>query len=95
MLSKLFRQKAGDALPRYQVEQLGRSGPEPQSYNYAILTKGRIVTEYGHDFRNDERWLIARGRTHVVDISMLEGGGPKPLTVTAEGVDFLDRVLDC
>jgi hypothetical protein len=54
-----------------------------------------IVAEFGHDFRNDERWLTINGVTKPIleDVDLLSGGGPEPLVVSQPGALYLDKVL--
>jgi hypothetical protein len=77
----------------YRVERLGRDGHPPQNYTYAIWRGDERVAEYGHDFRNDERWLVIGGKTSTVSVDPLEGGGSQPLVVSQAGVKLLDGLL--
>jgi hypothetical protein len=80
-------------MEKYRVEHLGREGVTPQNYRYAIWLGPRKVGEFGHDFRNDERWLVVNGRTETVVVNFLAGGGPQPLVVSNDGVRLLDALL--
>ena len=80
--------------PKYGVKHLEREGKYPQSYRYAVWRGNSQVADYGHDFRNDARWLVIGGATIPVDINLLAGGGPEPLIVSEEGAKLLDRLLD-
>jgi hypothetical protein len=52
------------------------------------------LAEFGHDFRNDERWLIINGETMSVGDKVLSGGGPQPTVVSDAGEKLLDRLLE-
>ncbi len=87
---------AVNAQPAYRAEFLGRDGPSPQNYRWAIWRGSTLVAEYGHDFRNDERWLVVHGVTKPIleDVDLLSGGGSEPLIVSEPGVRFLDKMLE-
>jgi hypothetical protein len=85
-------------MSKYRVEYLDRDGPYPQDYRYAIWRGKEKVAEFGHDFRNDERWLIVGSvtkldSTRLYDIEMLTGGGDEPLVVSEAGTKLLDWLL--
>jgi hypothetical protein len=80
-------------MPKYRAEYLGRDGSSPQNYRYAIRRGATLVAEYGHDFRNDEKWLEIDGKTIAVDESLLSGGGPEPLVVSESGSKLLDHLM--
>jgi hypothetical protein len=79
----------------YRAEYLGRDGPTPQNYRWAIWRGETKVAEFGHDFRNDGRWLIINGATKPIleDVDILTGGGPEPTVVSEGGRRFLDKML--
>lgn len=79
---------------KYRAEHLGREGASPQNYRYAIWQGAKRVAEFGHDFRNDERWLIVKGTAVAVVIDLLAGGGPQPLVVSEAGAELLDNLLE-
>jgi hypothetical protein len=58
------------------------------------LTEGTRLsaTAYGHNFRDDDQWLVIRGKTTSIAKNLLEGGGPQPLVVSAADVKVLDRL---
>jgi hypothetical protein len=82
------------AMSKYRVEHLGRSGPYPQTYRYAIWRGTDRVAEFEHDFRNEDRWFRIGSVITPCEIDVLSGGGPQPLEVTVAGSTLLDRLLD-
>jgi hypothetical protein len=78
---------------KYRVRYRGREGSPPQNYLWEISTADRKVAEYGHDFRNDGRWILLNGREIAVVIDFFIGGGPQPLLISEEGEKLLDQLL--
>ncbi len=81
-------------MSKYRVEQLDRGGPPPQSYRFGIWRGASKVAEFGHDFRNDDRWLVINGATMPVNIDLLAVGGSQPLVVSRAGTELLDSLLE-
>jgi len=77
----------------YLIKRINQDGPEFHDYTYAIVCDGEVVGEFGHDYRNDEKWLTIKGVTQTITNDLLEGGGPEPLRVSKAGSTLLDRLL--
>jgi hypothetical protein len=58
-------------MSKYRAEYLGRSGPYPQTYRFAIWLDADKVAEFEHDFRNDDRWFLINGVTTPCEIDAL------------------------
>jgi hypothetical protein len=64
-------------------------------YRYVIYKGDRVVARYWHDYRGDDHGIefssgenesCPVGRT----IDFVEGGGPKPLTLTDKAIAYLN-----
>jgi len=78
----------------YQIEQLKISRKPFGEYQYHIYQEGQLIANYWHDYRGEEHGIEfmsgakddwPAGRM----IDFIEGGGPKPLTLSAKAVLYL------
>jgi hypothetical protein len=79
----------------YKIEQ--ESGRDSSgNYKYRIFRDGRLFAQYWHDFRGDEHGIdfvngVSEGWPVGRMVDFLEGGGPKPLVISARGIAYLDQ----
>jgi hypothetical protein len=82
----------------YRVKQVDTKRESFGEYRYRIYKDGRLIANYWHDYRGDEHgiefvngtqelWPVGR----VVDF--LEGGGPKPLLLSARAIAYIEQKL--
>ena len=67
-------------------------------YQYRIFQGGKLVAHYWHDHRGDEHGIdFVGGKIELWPvgkmIEFLEGGGPKPLVLSAKAVAYLNSKL--
>lgn len=65
-------------------------------YNYRILLNGQFVASYRHDYRGDDHELVFVDGTVASSpvgrmTDFVEGGGPRPLILSALAVAYLER----
>jgi hypothetical protein len=81
---------------RYTIEQDGNKRESFAPYWYRIYRDGSIFAHYWHDYRGDDHgikfvdgqktgWPFGR----MTDF--LQGGGPKPLLLSARAIAYLER----
>jgi hypothetical protein len=82
----------------FTVEQSSAKREPLGNYTYRIYQDGRFIAHYWHDYRGDEHgiefidgtngpWPV--GRMPMTEF--IEGGGPKPLTLSQRAVDYLNQ----
>ena len=82
----------------FRVEHKERSTEPFSEYRYDIYCGDRLIAEYWHDHRGDEHGItFAEGRQEDWPVGrrsdFLQGGGPQPLTLSSEAVDYLKQRL--
>ncbi len=66
------------------------------NYLYKIFRNDKLIANYWHDFRGDDHGLeftngIKKNSPLGSMINFLSGGGPKPLSLSAGAIAFLDE----
>ena len=80
----------------YRIIQLDKPRESFGNYEYSIFNGDRLVAKYWHDYRGDEHgieftngprksWPVGRM------IDFIEGGGPKPLSLSVKAIAYLDE----
>ena len=78
------------------IEQSKANRESFGNYTYRIYEDGCLIAHYGHDYRGDEHgiefidgtkesWPVGRM------IDFIQGGGPKPLTLSERAVEYLKQ----
>lgn len=79
----------------FYIEQDDSSLREPFApHTYRIFKDGRLIARYWHDYRSDEHGIefVSGAREDWptgLMTDFVEGGGPLPLTLSAEAVAYL------
>lgn len=66
------------------------------NYRFRIYRDEKLVAHYWHDYRGDEHGIdFVSGKSDPWPIGRMtdfvEGGGPKPLKLSARGVAYMDE----
>lgn len=82
----------------YKIQQDESRRAPVGEYTYRIYRNEKLVATYWHDHRGDDHGIqFVNGTTdfsftgRMVDF--IEGGGPKPLTLTPQALKYLDERL--
>ena len=82
----------------YRIEHAGRDTKPFSDYKFRILNGDQLVARWSHDYRGDEHFIaFLDGSTESYPVGtvmdFVQGGGPRPLVLTARGVAYLDQKL--
>jgi hypothetical protein len=82
----------------FAIEHAGGDRDSFGNYKYRILENGRLIAHYWHDYRGDEHGIdFVNGTSELWPvgrmIEFVEGGGPKPLTLSEKAVAYLNGKL--
>lgn len=77
---------------RIEPDKSSREGFD--DYRYCIYDDGVLIAHYWHDFRGDDHGIeFVDGTGDTLPsyrmVEFLEGGGPKPLTLSARALEYL------
>ena len=82
-------------MSRFTITHAGRDGSEQFSnYLFDVFLNGHKVAELSHDYRGDEQWMRLPGGPWIsLAERMIEGGGPRPLTLSSAGKQALQNLI--
>ena len=80
----------------FRIEHADSKRAPSGSYNYRIYEGDRLIARYWHDYRGDEHGIeFVNGTSESCPVGrmteFIEGGGPKPLTLSTRAVAYLKQ----
>ncbi|RJG08088.1 hypothetical protein D3870_14310 [Noviherbaspirillum cavernae] len=82
----------------FTIEHAGGARDSFGNYKYRILEDGHLIAHYWHDYRGDEHGIdFVNGTSDLWPvgrmIEFVQGGGPKPLTLSEKAIAYLNSKL--
>lgn len=80
----------------FRIESADQNRESFAEYKYRIYKGDQLVANYWHDYRGDDHGIdFVDGRSESWPVGgmteFLEGGGPRPLALSARAVAYLKR----
>lgn len=80
----------------FKIEQVDSTRESFGKYTYKIYEDGHLIAHYWHDHRGDEHGIeFVNGEHDLWPVGrmtdFIEGGGPKPLTLSERAVTYLNQ----
>jgi hypothetical protein len=80
----------------FKIEQVDSARESFGNDTYRIYKDGHLIAHYWHDYRGDEHGIeFINGENELWPVGrmtdFIEGGGPKPLTLSERAVTYINR----
>ena len=80
----------------YTVSHVKKTRESFGEYRYGIYENGKIIAYFWHDYRGDDNGIEFVNGISAHDpvgkmTNFLEGGGPKPLTLSKRAINYINE----